>query len=81
MWEHCLVSEHTHQHIKNELKVWDEPTGITDPAGPGEQGVAVVTSAQEFEKRDLAYTLYGFNQFVSDKISYNRSLPDPRPQE
>ncbi|XP_065656637.1 polypeptide N-acetylgalactosaminyltransferase 13 isoform X2 [Hydra vulgaris] len=79
--ENLFNEVYNYKHVKNELVVWDEPTGISDQSSPGEQGIAVVTSSEDYGKRNQAYTLYGFNQFTSDKISFNRSLPDPRPQE
>lgn len=49
--------------------------------GPGERGRPVVTSDEEKELRNKAYGDYGFNQFVSDKISLNRTIPDTRPSQ
>ena len=49
--------------------------------GPGEQGNPVTTSSEDNDERNKAYRNYGFNQFVSDKISLNRTIPDTRPIE
>jgi hypothetical protein len=49
--------------------------------GPGEMGNPVITSSEDSDKRNEAYRNYGFNQYVSDKISLNRTIPDTRPKE
>ena len=46
--------------------------------GPGENGEPVDTKPEETGEKDKAYSLYGFNQYISDKISLARSLPDTR---
>ncbi|XP_053399480.1 putative polypeptide N-acetylgalactosaminyltransferase 10 isoform X2 [Mercenaria mercenaria] len=46
--------------------------------GPGEQGAAVILSAEEEKQKDDLYKVNGFNAFVSDKISLQRSLKDIR---
>ena len=48
---------------------------------PGEMGQPVSTSSEDSNKRRESYRNYGFNQFVSDKISLNRTIPDTRPKE
>jgi polypeptide N-acetylgalactosaminyltransferase len=48
---------------------------------PGEMGHPVSTSSEDSDKRREAYRNYGFNQFVSDRISLNRTIPDTRPKE
>ena len=50
-------------------------------SGPGEQGSAVILSAEEEKKKDELYKVNGFNAFVSDKISLDRSLQDIRHPE
>ena len=50
-------------------------------SGPGEQGSAVILSAEEEKKKDALYKVNGFNAYVSDKISLDRSLKDIRHRE
>ena len=52
-----------------------------DINGAGERGNPVTTSSEDSDKRRKAYQDYGFNQYVSDKISLNRTIPDTRPTE
>lgn len=47
-------------------------------AGPGEQGAAVILSAEEEQKKNSLYKVNGFNAFASDKISLDRALRDIR---
>lgn len=49
--------------------------------GPGEQGAAVILSAEEEKQKDELYKVNGFNAFASDKISLERSLKDIRHPE
>ena len=46
--------------------------------GPGENGVPVRTGAGEKEAVERGIREYGFNQYVSDKISLDRNIPDLR---
>jgi len=46
--------------------------------GPGENGEPVKTLPAEESKKDEAYSDYGFNQYISDKISLERSITDTR---
>lgn len=46
--------------------------------GPGEQGAALILSAEEEKLKDDLYKVNGFNAYVSDKISLQRSLKDIR---
>lgn len=45
---------------------------------PGEKGAAVHHDPGEQTSVDAAYRLYGFNQYISDRISVNRTLMDTR---
>ena len=47
-------------------------------SGPGEQGAAVILSANEESKKHELYKVNGFNAYVSDKISMDRALKDIR---
>ncbi|XP_022083079.1 N-acetylgalactosaminyltransferase 7-like isoform X1 [Acanthaster planci] len=47
-------------------------------AGPGEMGLPVRTSPKEQEAEEKSIKEYGFNQYVSDKISLDRNIPDLR---
>ena len=49
--------------------------------GPGEQGAAVILSADEEKKKDALYKVNGFNAYASDKISLDRALKDIRHPE
>ena len=49
--------------------------------GPGEQGSAVILSAEEESKKNDLYKVNGFNAFASDKISLDRALKDIRHPE
>ena len=71
-------------HINNKQTdyiKWDEPSGSFNPSDPGEGGKPVVTKSYEESLKNEAYAQYGFNQFISDKISLHRSLSDPRPKQ
>lgn len=46
--------------------------------GPGEQGSAVILSHAEEKKKQDLYKVNGFNAYVSDKISLNRTIKDIR---
>jgi polypeptide N-acetylgalactosaminyltransferase len=52
-------------------------------SGPGEQGQGVTLTAEEARSSQKAalYSSNGFNAFVSDKISLQRSLNDIRHPE
>ena len=50
------------------------------PAAPGENGRAVdVPQEYQQESEDL-FQKHHFNQWASDRISFHRTLPDPRPE-
>lgn len=46
--------------------------------GPGSNGEAVQTDPGHQSDKDRAYAEYGFNQFISDKISLDRTIKDTR---
>ena len=77
-------------HLKDVLVVDDfwvperaflHRDNINGQNGPGERGNPVTTSSGDSDKRRKAYQDYGFNQYASDKISLNRTIPDTRPTE
>lgn len=49
--------------------------------GPGEQGAAVILSAEEEQKKEELFKVNGFNAFVSDKIALDRAIKDIRHSE
>lgn len=76
--------DYSEKETKETLLVddfWVPERGFRKGNGLGERGEPVRLSPNEEEKRNKAYVEYGFNQFISDKISLNRTLPDTRPEE
>uniref|UniRef100_A0AC34R2Y8 Polypeptide N-acetylgalactosaminyltransferase n=1 Tax=Panagrolaimus sp. JU765 TaxID=591449 RepID=A0AC34R2Y8_9BILA len=65
--------------LKDELGNFEPPEEI-DNGTPGELGKPVPIDATLPEVRQ-AFSEYGFNTYVSDKISLNRSLSDVRMEE
>lgn len=66
---------------KNEKYDWHNYKLIEEDLarkGPGEQGSAVILTPEEEKQKDVLYKTNGFNAFVSDKISLQRSLKDIR---
>ena len=49
-----------------------------DPNGPGEHGMAVFVPAKGKRKENGGYKKYAFNEYVSNMISLERSIPDTR---
>lgn len=71
----------THPKLGQMLNVEDFWTPEKDkiiPNGPGSNGAPVETESENQEAKDRAYSEYGFNQFISDKISLERSIKDTR---
>lgn len=58
-----------------------EPTTKEIRVGPGEGGAPYHTSMADKQRADDSLRAYGFNQFASDQISLNRSIPDTRPPD
>ena len=57
---------------------WTPGKTKTIPEGPGFNGEPVETDPQNQQDKDRAYAEYGFNQFISDKISLDRTIKDTR---
>jgi len=57
-----------------------EPTPLSR-SGPGEGGVAVLTTMEEKDKADRSIREFGFNMVASDRIAMNRTIPDSRMSE
>lgn len=84
---HALFGEQVVIHAASrkekipEWKDWHDYNLIEEESkrtGPGEQGQAVELT--EHEREDAAYKENGFNIFVSDRVSLDRSLRDIRHQ-
>lgn len=58
-----------------------EPTSIETRVGAGERGAPYHTNMADRQRADESLRAYGFNQFASDQISLNRSIPDTRPPD
>lgn len=73
------------QHLKSAGDVyvrWYEPSGEFNVNDPGEGGLPITLNGKDEKvKAEQSYSQYGFNQYVSDKISLHRSLEDVRPKE
>lgn len=57
---------------------WTPEAKKTYRSGPGENGEPVQTKPADESKKQESYSEYGFNQYVSDKISLERSIKDTR---
>ncbi|XP_077182591.1 polypeptide N-acetylgalactosaminyltransferase 10 isoform X2 [Paroedura picta] len=76
---HTQKKEDIHLDYGQRRKDWHDRDAIRrdlERTGNGEQGKPYLMS--DAERVDQAYRENGFNIFVSDKISLNRSLPDIR---
>ena len=52
-----------------------------DLDGPGEKGKPVKTDPEDASKVAIGFKHASFNEYVSDLISLERSLPERRPPE
>ena len=57
---------------------WTPEKVKIQPKGPGSNGEPVQTDPINNVDKDRAYAEFGFNQFISDKISLDRTLRDTR---
>ena len=64
--------------MENIEDFWTPEKSNPSPKGPGLNGEPVQTSPEDEQKKDQAYREYGFNQFISDKISLDRTIKDTR---
>lgn len=62
----------------NIEQFWTPEKNKVIPSGPGSNGEPVETAPENQQKKSRAYSEYGFNQFVSDQISLDRSIKDTR---
>lgn len=84
--EPALISRPLSQNIRNHtigsgsirIKNIDVRLLEFDPKGPGEHGKGVNTFPWEESKVKEGWARASFNEYVSDKISLERSIPDPR---
>ena len=60
---------------------WVPEKRLAKVTGPGDAGRPVHGKPDEEELMKQSYVEYGFNQFISDKISLNRTVPDTRPRQ
>ena len=79
------VHESSLKTTDNELKDWHDYQFMVYEyyrVGIGEKGVAVILQdPNEIADNDRLYQKSGFSEIVSNKISVNRSIPDPRSKE
>ncbi|XP_071950569.1 polypeptide N-acetylgalactosaminyltransferase 1-like [Antedon mediterranea] len=65
-------------HLVKDLDVTSSPR---DKNAPGESGLPVETNIADRKKVDDGWRHASFNEFVSDMISLERSIPDTRPNQ
>lgn len=71
----------SHPELGEMIKIedfWTPEKEKYTPRGPGSFGEPVETEAGSEHLKDSAYAEYGFNQYISDKISLERPLKDTR---
>lgn len=67
------------QYARSELKLWVPPDIVPENIGyAGEMGKPVRTNPGEELLMKELFKINQFNLLASDKISFNRSLPDVR---
>lgn len=62
----------------NIEEFWTPEKNKIIPSGPGSNGDPVETEPENEQKKNRAYAEYGFNQFISDQISLDRTIKDTR---
>ena len=79
-----ITASYTEEDIAKSLLIgdfWVPEKGLEKSSGPGDGGLPVETRSEETKESDASYAEYGFNQFISDKISLDRTIPDTRPKQ
>lgn len=63
------------------VSYWSRSQRILVHSHKGEEGKPVHTSLEEKPKADQTVREFGFNMVASDKMAWNRSIPDTRMDE
>ena len=83
-WKSALASETSDELPIEDFRSFYVTRIPPNPAGPGEQGMAVYNDKEdpaEVSKEKEGYKKYSFNELASAKISLERAIPDNRPPE
>lgn len=83
-WKPVLASKTSDALSIEEFRSFYVTRIPPNPAGQGEQGIAVYNDKDdpaEMNKEKEGYKKYSFNELASAKISLERAIPDNRPPE